>query len=89
MLKFSKNNIENRGGWGELFNLRDVGFYAMFSKKECFPGRVSTFLQLVVATWPPRNNMKTIKSLIHPQVGNLRCRYVQLHVFFFLGISHW
>ena len=41
MLKFSKNNIENREGWGELFNLRDVGFYAMFSKKECFPGQVS------------------------------------------------
>ena len=41
MLKFSKNNIENRGGWGELFNLRDVGFYAIFSKKECFPGQVS------------------------------------------------
>ena len=41
MLKFSKNNIENRGGCGELLNLRNVGFYAMFRKKECFPGQVS------------------------------------------------
>ena len=41
MLKFSRNNIENREGRGELFNLLDVWFYAMFSEKERFPGLVS------------------------------------------------